>query len=429
LRSYIAVYAMSPTSLLSRLAVLAILATSSQAQEAEPEAPRLLVVRSAGTWDFPGGSTIEVTRRLFHGSDMMTRATIYWPQTKTRKACHFVVHVAADAFANREPWLLAFSPNDPILWVVCGQMGRLVDGKPLVARVQRVDLAKPEAIRATSAIGSGPVGFAPQRLVDAIEPHMVMPAANQHALDENVSVATEDQVIEVLYRLRVLAKDGQPLAGVPVRFPVMLASKVQHKRAKAPPPHALHAPSNSGLDIVHAVSSSDGYVTVLIPVAARARDAGAFVRPAITSFVGETAPPIAHSAIRKLEVLHLTKDAIETQNQPRQQPKHEGQLVGHVFDLAGQPLTDCTICIAAADCTTPTIQPRLDRTSKHGQFSIRKLSCQHPMRLTIRHGKQCTTLATTVTPTLAAQTKQRSLQLELGKAVDGKTWTLKLRNP
>ena len=420
---------MNPTSLVSLLAVLALLATSSKAQAAAPEAPPLLVVRSAGTWDFPGGSTIEVTRRLFHGSDMMTRATIYWPQTKARKACHFVVHVAADAFANREPWLLAFSPNDPILWVVCGQMGRLVDGKPLVARVQRVDLAKPEAIRATSAIGSGPVAFAPQHLVDAIEPHMVMPAANQHALDERVSVATEDQVIEVLHRLRVLAKDGQPLAGVPIRFPVMLASKVQHKGAKAPPPHALHAPSNSGLDIVHAVSSADGYVTALIPVAGRAHDAGAFVRPTITSYEGETAPPIAHNAMQKLEVLHLTKDAIDAGNLQPGEPEHEGQLIGHVFGLAGQPLANCTISVAAADRTTPAIQPRLDRTSKHGRFSIRKLSCQQPMRLTIRHGKQCTTLATTVTPTLAAQTEQRSLQLELGKASDGKTWTLKLRNP
>jgi hypothetical protein len=33
------------------------------------------------------------------------------------------------------------------------------------------------------------------------------------------------------------------------------------------PPQALNAPSNSGLDIVHAVSASDGYVTAMIPVA------------------------------------------------------------------------------------------------------------------------------------------------------------------
>lgn len=233
---------------------------------------------------------IEVTRQVFHGSDLMAQATIYWPQSNVRKACHFAVDIAADAFANREPWLLAFSPNEPILWVVRGHMGlgggRRVNGKPLVARVHRVNLTRPDAIRTKLACGAGPVGIGPQRLVDAIEPHI----------------------------------------------------------------------------------------------------------------------------------------------QRRDEPEYEGQLVGHVFDPAGQPLANCTVSIAAANRTTPAIHPRLNCTSKHGTFALRKLSCEQPLQLTIRRGKQCTGLTAHVTPVHAAQTGQPTRELELGKAPDGTIWTLKIRN-
>ncbi len=70
-----------------------------------------------GTWPMPGGVSLEVRGQTFHATDVMTDAVLTFPGGK--KATIFI---ASDAFANREPWSVAWDAGRSEFWFAKGSL-------------------------------------------------------------------------------------------------------------------------------------------------------------------------------------------------------------------------------------------------------------------------------------------------------------------
>lgn len=421
---------MHPT-LLALVTTLCVLTAPAVAQAAKPAPQPFVVTTHDGSWDFASGTTVDIAGKFVHGADRWTNATIYWPQTATREASRFVVDVAADSFGNRQPWLVAFAPASPILWVVRGAFGKQNDGKPVVDYIRRVDLADPADIVNRSVVGAGPNGFLPKELQAAIRKHMFLPATNQRAVHERRDRATRDHACEVLCRVRVLDRSGAPRAGIPLRFPVVLLPQDTRLTPKAPAPQALHAPSNNGLDIVRAVTDADGYATALVPISSRGRDRGASIHPALTNHRGATAPPIAKRELQRIAPVTIDKRSLGVPFRLPTKSEPPVDLIARIVDADGQPVAGHTVALAPVDRDgetklPPALVPALVRTDANGRFVLRDPRATERLRPTVRVGKHCATLRGALEPTIRG-TEAQPVELVLQQDQKTKTWSLQRR--
>ena len=74
-------------------------------------------------WKLKGGVTAEVKSSVFHGADVMTTVTLHWPAKGKRPALQYSIHVAADAFGNRESWSVVWERGTTRLWVASSGYG------------------------------------------------------------------------------------------------------------------------------------------------------------------------------------------------------------------------------------------------------------------------------------------------------------------
>jgi beta-lactamase regulating signal transducer with metallopeptidase domain len=89
--------------------------------------------------DVGDGIHVEIAQRVFHGTDVATTARIRYSQDDHTIVGHDV-HIAADAFANREKWALAWVRGTTTLWHVNGGF----DGRTL--QLSRTSLGNPKRI-------------------------------------------------------------------------------------------------------------------------------------------------------------------------------------------------------------------------------------------------------------------------------------------
>ena len=78
---------------------------------------KITVVSQYGKHKMVGGVEMEISGHVFHGADVQTSAILRWPATESRPQLKYKVHVAADAFANREKWVMAWQQDRAILWI------------------------------------------------------------------------------------------------------------------------------------------------------------------------------------------------------------------------------------------------------------------------------------------------------------------------
>ncbi|NNE91973.1 MAG: M48 family metalloprotease, partial [Verrucomicrobiales bacterium] len=81
--------------------------------EFSPDDDTLIAPRKPGKWELGDGVTFELEQNIVHGADVMTNGIIRWPKSEKWPALRYEFNVAADAFANRDPWALALDKNKP----------------------------------------------------------------------------------------------------------------------------------------------------------------------------------------------------------------------------------------------------------------------------------------------------------------------------
>lgn len=118
-----------------------------------PEDVPVWSTRRAGDWQLAGGVTMEVKQRLVHASDVSSTAVLTWPQNKDGGTARHIIWLAGDAFANREPWMLAWERDATVLWTLKGEMQSSRDFPSVSATpavIRRIDFSDPERITETT---------------------------------------------------------------------------------------------------------------------------------------------------------------------------------------------------------------------------------------------------------------------------------------
>ncbi len=106
-----------------------------------------------GTWSLPNGVKLEVKQELVHASDIASSAVLTWPQEVDGGTARYTIWLAGDAFANREPWQLAWEKGASELWLMVGEMQSSRDFHrvaPTPERLKRIDFSDPRQITETS---------------------------------------------------------------------------------------------------------------------------------------------------------------------------------------------------------------------------------------------------------------------------------------
>ena len=135
----------------------------------------------AGKWPLAGGVTLEVKQDLVHATDIASTAILTWPTDKAGGTARHVIWLAGDAFANRDPWLLAWERGASVLWTMSGQMQSSQDFHKVMPTPQflrRIDFSDRENI--TESTWS----YVPDIVPDAIRavPPSISPVGD-HATD------------------------------------------------------------------------------------------------------------------------------------------------------------------------------------------------------------------------------------------------------
>lgn len=118
-----------------------------------PEDVPVWSTRRAGDWQLASGVTMEVKQRLVHASDVSSTAVLTWPQNKDGGTARHIIWLAGDAFANREPWMLAWERDATVLWTLKGEMQSSRDFPSVLATpavIRRIDFSDPERITETT---------------------------------------------------------------------------------------------------------------------------------------------------------------------------------------------------------------------------------------------------------------------------------------
>jgi len=300
---------------------------------------------------------------------------------------HFDVHVAADGFAVRQPWLVAWAADAPVLWVAQGRMGQHQGPLPWIESVRRVDLSDPRAVRTQWAVGVGPEGFLPPAIAEAIAGSLQVPAAGVDPLPAaTVEVARVEGTIELLRRVQVTDAEGRPLAGRSVRFvvelPVPAGSVMRWGGAAA---GSATEPANRGLEPARAISGVDGTAVALVSLSELALQRGAVIyalverggKPRVTSERGAQPRPTP----ARLPPVRLSADEVRAAVAREAAGSREvrGQLVG----ADGRPLADVLVTCTRQQNAGVVEFVRAVRTDALGRFALGGLG-ELPIRVVAR---------------------------------------------
>ena len=106
-----------------------------------------------GKWPLPGGVQLEVEQKLVHASDISSTAILTWPTAVNGDRPLHKIWLGGDAFANRQPWLLAWEPKSTVLWVITGPLQGPREFRKVTPKsdtLRRIDFSNPEAITETT---------------------------------------------------------------------------------------------------------------------------------------------------------------------------------------------------------------------------------------------------------------------------------------
>ncbi len=120
----------------------------------------------SGKWSLTGGVQLEVEQKLVHASDLSSTAILTWPTTANGEQPLHKIWLGGDAFANRQPWLLAWEPKSTALWVVTGPLQGPREFRKVTPKcdtLRRIDFSNPEAITETTW------NYAPSELPKAVQ--------------------------------------------------------------------------------------------------------------------------------------------------------------------------------------------------------------------------------------------------------------------
>ena len=144
-----------------------------------PDAIKAWATMSSGHWPLAGGVQLHLYGEVFHGADVATTAVLTWPTRDNQPAHHWYTSVASDAFANREPWTVAWEADQPVLWMAARDIGSKAQnaaGKPVANRFTRVDFSNPNLITET-VFGGWPKQNPPSPgVIDQMSSYMEVPA-------------------------------------------------------------------------------------------------------------------------------------------------------------------------------------------------------------------------------------------------------------
>ncbi|MFN3241061.1 MAG: carboxypeptidase regulatory-like domain-containing protein [Planctomycetota bacterium] len=354
---------------------------------------KVQVATRPGTWTFAGQTTLEIHSRLYHGADYHTFLKVRWPQDGAEPPRHHRSEVASDAFGNKEHWCVLWRAGDATVWIARGHQRR--NWKlPKLSSLQKVELADPSAVRRTLVQERGANGFVPADIATALARHMTVPAANAGKPDVHVEAAKRDYVFDLLCRVRCVGDDGRPLAGVAVRFPVVIPGEQQRS--------AGTAPTNSGLPTSVATSGDDGYAVALVAVSELAYEHGAQVAPTPgrDRVLGN---PSRLSKLRRLPRVEVAAERVRDQQRARVAVQAGRKLRGTLVDAGGRPIVGATVAVAAAANDDAPRFPSLRRTDEAGRFAFDDLPDQGDVQLVVRRGRQCASLAEPFAPEDALQ--------------------------
>jgi hypothetical protein len=107
----------------------------------------------AGEWPLAGGVTMEVKQENVHATDIMSTGILTWPTNKAGGTAQHRIFLGGDAFAIRDPWLLAWERGATVLWVMRGEMQSSQDFYkilPTPNSLKKIDFSNPEKITETT---------------------------------------------------------------------------------------------------------------------------------------------------------------------------------------------------------------------------------------------------------------------------------------
>ena len=141
---------------------------------------KVWVANRPGTWPMADGSTLHLEGKLYHAADISTTGTLSWPDGR-----EVLFYVAADAFANREPWAMAWEAGDRVLWIATGKLISFRDlakiKRPHATQLKRIDFRHPGRVTETRYSGWPAEGGPSADCRAGLEKHFVIPAGRQHA--------------------------------------------------------------------------------------------------------------------------------------------------------------------------------------------------------------------------------------------------------
>ncbi|MSR58100.1 MAG: M56 family metallopeptidase [Planctomycetaceae bacterium] len=107
----------------------------------------------AGKWPLPGGVTLEVKQVNVHATDIMSTAILTWPVDRAGGTARHQIFLGGDAFAIRDPWLLAWEHGASVLWEMSGELQSsqaFHKVKPTPISIRRIDFSNPNDINETT---------------------------------------------------------------------------------------------------------------------------------------------------------------------------------------------------------------------------------------------------------------------------------------
>lgn len=353
---------------------------------------KVRLVTRPGTYVFAGQTTLEVHSRLYHGADFHTFLKVRWPQTGAEPPRHHRSEVASDAFGTKEPWCVLWREGEPTVWIARGHI-RQNWKQPKLSSLQKVELGDPSAVRRTMAHERGPKGFVPDDIAKVLAAEMTLPAATAGKPDVHVEAAKADYVFDLLCRVRCVGDDGAPLAGVSVRFPVVIPG--EHERTGGT------VPTNSGLATSVAVSDEQGYAQALVAISELAYEHGAQVAP--TRARGSKTKPQLLPKMRRIARIEVAAERVRDLQRARITVRDGRKLRGTLVDAEGRPMVGATVAVAVATAADAPRFPSVRRTDEAGRFTFDDLAKQGDVQLVVRWGTQCAALAAPVAPGGALQ--------------------------
>ena len=195
---------------------------------------------TAGKWRLSDGVTMEVKQEVVHATDIASKAILTWPKDATGTTVRHVIWLAGDAFAAREPWLLAWERGASVLWTMTGRMQSSQDFRKVLPKpnfLRRIDFSDRSNITTTTW------SYVPDAVPDAVrgafllafEPLATTPRTPDQA-QGSVQTSQAHDIRPVTELLSGTWKNQQGHIDVRLTFPVKVTNEVKwtidHKQQK-----------------------------------------------------------------------------------------------------------------------------------------------------------------------------------------------------